>query len=144
MVAAKVSVGQFGGVLRRILYTLCEIDTLDVARAQAITEYATQKVLSVKAGKRPMDFWKFNQCVFELTQGRCTFPPDDTDLADVLSGVRGEAWAALARRMPQAGTTIDWLEFLRKPHELANWIRTAPAGELRLPLYDARVWPFWV
>jgi hypothetical protein len=138
MAAARASVGLFGGVLRRLLCHTAELSPEVVRAAQALTEQATQRVLSVKAGKKPMPFGPYRRALRELLSGRPTASSGNAELDDLIKQLaRAGIWERL--RSALAGAPPPWLEWLREPFRLADVVRKAPRRTLRLPVQDVRV-----
>jgi hypothetical protein len=138
MVAAKASIGQFGGALRRLVYTAGTLRPEDIQKAQTLTEQVTQKALSVKAGKPPLKYADFERQLRRLLQGRQLNETEQQELRALLA----EVGKTLEPVWKELGTLITseskpWLEWLRKPHELAEQVDRA--GELRLPVEDLRL-----
>ncbi|HJT76721.1 MAG TPA: hypothetical protein VJ739_05920, partial [Gemmataceae bacterium] len=136
MVAGKTSIGRFGGALRRLLYAAPAIDPGFVADAQCLTEQATQKALSVKAGKPPLQFGDYERQLRRLLNGEPPDLPEGSEIRAVLGPLEtvcGRLWAALGGEVPV------WLEWLRKPHELAELLAVEAEGVIRLPLEDLRL-----
>jgi hypothetical protein len=107
MVAGKVSVGRYGGTLRRLLLSAGRLDPETVRRVQALTEQATQKALSVKAGDQPLSFAAFDRWVRQLVRPREDGPVEPpAGLSELLP-----VWGALRR----VRWTPDepWLAWLR-------------------------------
>ena len=138
MVAAKASIGQFGGALRRLIYSAPRLRPEDVQTAQCLTEQVTQKALSVKAGKPPIHYADFERHLRRLLSRKESSAEDRSDLRALLAEIGKNAavvWEHLESLMPPDAP--PWLEWLRKPHELAAIVDRA--GEIRLPLDDVRV-----
>lgn len=136
MVAARVSVGRFGGALRRLLYTAGTLRPADVRDAQCLTEQVTQKALSVKAGRPPLDFAKFNRQLKRLLQGLPWKLSDSSELRSTLEPLE-QVWKRLRKIMPKQPPA--WLKCLRQPHELEGSVDGAPGRVLRVPLGDLRL-----
>jgi hypothetical protein len=146
MVAGKLSIGRFGGALRRLLYSPDKLSAADAERAQCLTERVTQQALSVKAGQRPLSYFDFDAQLKLLLQGK---PAD-------LAAVRGipQLRAALEPLLPSpknhrpsiwdelsgklSSPPPDWLAWLRNPEKLAE-VLAQSGGVLRLPLTDLRL-----
>jgi hypothetical protein len=138
MVAAKASIGQFGGALRRLLYSADILRPDDIQKAQCLTEQVTQKVLSVKAGKPPLKYADFERQLRRLLKRQDLNEAEQQELRDLLTEIGKTlepVWKDLSALMP--ANPKPWLEWLRKPHELAEII--AKEGVIRLPLEDLRV-----
>ena len=138
MVAAKASIGQFGGALRRLLYSAETLRPDDIQQAQCLTEQVTQKALSVKAGKPPIKYADFERELRRMIKRQELKEPERQDLQALLDEIGKKlepVWAHLASLMPQHPKT--WLEWLRKPHELTELL--ALEGEIKLPLDDLRL-----
>jgi hypothetical protein len=138
MVAAKASIGQFGGALRRLIYTAGDLRADDVQRAQCLTEQVTQKALSVKAGEPPLEYADFERQLRRLLKRQRLTEEDREELQRLLKRVSsklGAIWEALGERMPEEAEA--WLQWLRQPHELAELV--AEKGEVCLPLDDLRL-----
>jgi hypothetical protein len=142
MLAAKVSVGRFGGVLRRLLFSIAHLTPADIRAAQALTEQATQKVLSVKAGRKPLPFGAYDAEVRRLSRGEAPeLPTEPAELGELLeravnTGIWERLRAALALPVPV------WLRWLREPHRLAELLSQVPGGVLEIPLDDLRAGPW--
>jgi hypothetical protein len=142
MLAAKVSIGRFGGVLRRLLFSAAHLTPADIRAAQALTEQATQKVLSVKAGRRPLPFAAYDAQVRRLFRGEApALPAEPGELGDLLeraahTGIWERLRAALAPPVPV------WLQWLREPHRLAELLDQVPGNVLEIPLDDLRAGPW--
>jgi hypothetical protein len=139
MVAAKASIGQFGGALRRLVYSAAVLHPEDVQKAQCLTEQVTQKALSVKAGKPPLRYADFERQLRRLLKRQELHEPEQQQQLRALLAEIGKklepVWEDLAALMPSEPR--PWLEWLRKPHELAELVDQA--SELRLPLDDLRL-----
>jgi hypothetical protein len=133
MVVAKASVGYFGGVFRRLLLSVRQVDPGFLRHGQALTEQLTQQVLSIKAGQRPLSFAEFQPLLRGLLEGTAA------DLPEALAHLK-PLWTELRRRLAAdgSGACPDWLQWLRLPHELARLVDEAAAGCLHLPLDDPR------
>jgi RNA polymerase Rpb1, domain 2 len=136
MVAAKVAVGRFGGALRRLLYTAPVLSPAMIADAQTLTEQVTQRVLSVKAGKRPIPFAEYERQLRRILDGQSPVSTDHEEMQALLDQVR-----AICDRLGKAMSSerMPWLDWLRASHELADRIDEMKGKELRLPLNDQRV-----
>jgi hypothetical protein len=138
MVAAKMSIGQFGGALRRLLYSLMDPTAEQVQAAQCLTEQVTQKALSVKGGKPPIDYKVYEALLERLLDG-ADWPLGDPsadgspDERELLGGLR-KVWEQLRKGL---GKAPAWLTWLRGPHELSRLVEAH--GLLRLPLADLRL-----
>jgi hypothetical protein len=139
MVAAKESVGKFGGSLRRLLYAVENLDSDVIAAAQTLTEQATQRALSVKAGKSPLRFASFNREINALLKGETSDRADgDQDvsmLMDELSDACQRVRHAVARNSG-ALHDLTWLAWLRSPHRLAELVTNE--RPLVIPTTDIR------
>jgi hypothetical protein len=138
MVAAKTSIGQFGGALRRLLYSAEKLRPDDIQKAQCLTEQVTQKALSVKAGKPPLKYADFERQLRLLLKRRELKENEEQDLLSLLSEIGMSlkpVWRDLNDLMSSAPKA--WLEWLRKPHELAEIV--AREGAIELPLDDLRM-----
>jgi hypothetical protein len=142
MVAAKASIGQFGGALRRLIYSAAALCPEDIQKAQSLTEQVTQKALSVKAGEPPLRYTDFERHLRRLLKRE---KPNEAHLEErraLLARVSKkleEFWKDLGSLMPEEPRA--WLEWLRQPHELDRLIREK--GEIRLPLDDLRLRLWW-
>ncbi len=136
MAASRIAVGLFGGTLRRLLYRSNALTTTWVCQAQALTEQATQRVLSVKAGSRPLPFKDFSRLLNEV--GSSTAPsPDNPDLHELFIQMdRAGIWQELPEKL--GGDAPLWLLWLRQPYRLAEILRRSPRNVLRLPGGDIR------
>jgi hypothetical protein len=138
MVEGKASIGRFGGALRRLIYGAESLTAEVVQDAQCLTERITQQALSVKAGQPPLRFADFERELRRLLRGEPLelegLPPTLRGALEPLAGV-GER---LRTRM--GAEPAPWLAWLRNPHELAERVRRAPDGVLRLPRADLRLW----
>jgi hypothetical protein len=140
--AARASVGLFGGALRRLLFRATEISPDLIRRAQCLTEQATQKVLSVKAGKKPAPFAEFNRLLRHLLAGEAPVPVLSSDLNELAGQIeKAGIWQELQAAL--AGKQRLWLDWLREPFRLAELIRKSRGKMLRLPVNDARVGAFY-
>jgi hypothetical protein len=141
MVSAKLAVGKFGGALRRLLFAPLDLDSETIRQAMGLTEQVTQRVLSVKAGQKPMPFEEFNRQLRRLLAGEPADAPGSwglsSDIKEVLTRLRG-IWDHLHARIKKPP---PWLRWLRAPHELARLL-VEGEGALRLPVGDLRVSPF--
>jgi hypothetical protein len=135
MVAAKAAIGQFGGALRRLVYSARELRPDDVQQAQCLTEQVTQAALSVKAGKPPLRYADFERQLRRLLRRE---EPERKELDALLAEIGKKVepvWEHLCGLMPREAPA--WLGWLRKPHELEQLVKAA--GEVRLPLNDLRL-----
>jgi hypothetical protein len=139
MVAAKAAVGRFGGALRRLLYSAPALDPATVADAQALTEQATQRVLSVKAGRRPIPFGEYERQLRRLLHGESVVPSEDEEVRALLEQARDVCERLTAA---EGGGSPAWLDWLRTPHKLVDCLEQAEGHELRLPLEDLRLQPW--
>lgn len=138
MVAAKASIGQFGGALRRLIYSAEQLRPDDIQMAQCLTEQVTQKALSVKAGEPPLRYADFERQLRRLLKRQELNAAEHEELQALLARIGKKLepiWEALRSRMPVEAKV--WLEWLRQPHELQRLV--AKAGEVRLPLSDLRL-----
>ncbi len=141
MVAAKASIGQFGGALRRLVYSADHLRPEDIQMAQCLTEQVTQKALSVKAGKPPLLYADFERQLRQLLKRQELNESEREKLQTLLAEIGKKlepVWTALGSLMPSEPKA--WLEWLRKPHELDELV--AAKGEIRLPLDDLRLRAF--
>jgi hypothetical protein len=109
------------------------------ADAQALTEQATQRVLSVKAGKQPLPFGEYERQLRRLLEGEAVLPSEDEEMQALLGQARDvceRLRVAPGRERPM------WLKWLRSPHELADCVARAGAAGMRLPLDDLRIGPW--
>jgi hypothetical protein len=141
MVEGKLSIGRFGGALRRILFAAEKLTPELVEAAQSLTEQITQKVLSVKAGSPAMRFADFDRKLRELLHRRAskTKPTSDTSAAFeelFLSPSIQKIWKQLYAAMPDQ--PLPCLQFLRNSHELKDLL-PEPGAELRMPANDLRL-----
>jgi len=136
MVAAKAGVGRFGGALRRLLYSAPILGPALVADAQALTQQATQRVLSVKAGKKPIPFAEYERQLRRLLRGEAVLPSEHEETQAFLEQARD---VCERLRVALGGEGRAWLEWVRTPHELADCVARAGEEGLRLPLHDVRV-----
>ncbi len=142
MVAGKTAIGYFGGALRRIVYSANErqLTPDTIQNAQALTEQVTQKALSVKAGKPPLQFNQFNRQLRRLLSHEDATPSKDLELEELLNNPQIKVvWAALKQTMPAADAQPVWLRWLRSPYELEKLLKITAAGVIRLPLADLRL-----
>jgi hypothetical protein len=142
MVAAKTSIGYFGGALRRIVYSAEEgrLAPATLQAAQALTEQVTQKALSVKAGKPPLRYSRFNSQLRRLLDRQTPTPSDDPELDELLARKEiQEVWNTLLEGMPRGEAEPLWLRWLRAPHELRSLLDAAPENRMSLPLTDLRL-----
>jgi hypothetical protein len=142
MVVAKASVGLFGGALRRLLYSAARLDPADIRAAGVLTEQATQKVLSIKAGKRPIRFAEYDRHLRRLLAGEPLEMPEPTsDLHDLLDRA---GKSGLWERLRQALRTEPppWVVWLREPYRLAELVAGSPQQALWLPAQDLRLSPW--
>ena len=135
MVAAKESIGRFGGALRRLLFTAPKLDVDLVRDAQMITEQATQRALSVKAGKKPLPYSKYNKHLGRILKGEPRIPADNEDLERLFDDL-AEPCDRLCEQMK--GSPI-WLRWLRNPQELAALLVQVDDGAIVVPADDVRV-----
>jgi hypothetical protein len=156
MLDAKLAVGRFGGALRRLLAEVADLNPDTVRRAQCLTEQATQRVLSVKAGERPMRFSDYDLLVQAILMEKKVDPNREDWIKEILDE-RGwrkvDARAILERTRPFLKAFPDgfWQEiavpfkrpapegvaWLFKPWELAKLTRNGKT--LTLPVSDVRV-----
>jgi hypothetical protein len=138
MVAAKAAIGQFGGALRRLVYSARKLSPDGVQQAQCLTEQVTQAALSVKAGKPPLRSSDFERQLRRLLQGESWQGPQQQELDALLAEIGkrlAPVWQHLCSLM--SPEPCLWLEWLRKPHELVQLLLLQ--GEIRLPLDDLRL-----
>ncbi len=135
MVAGKVSVGRFGGALRRLLYSARSLTSADVRAAQCLTEQVTQKALSVKGGKSPLSYRDFERQLVRLLRGEMWSEQAPPELVEVLTPLRA-VWEALRQRF--GGEPNPLFRWLRQPHELDRLL-SSPALVLRGSLTDLRL-----
>jgi hypothetical protein len=138
MAAARASVGLFGGALRRLLFRARGVSAEWVRQAQAVTEQATQKVLSVKAGQRPLPYRDFER----LLAGPATAsPPGGSTLHELYMALdKAGVWQRIHEQT--SPETPSWLMFLHQPYRLAELVRRSPGRVLRLPYGDLRASAF--
>jgi hypothetical protein len=137
MVAAKSTIGLFGGASRRLVYSAQILRPEDVQKAQTLTEQVTQTALSIKAGKPPLRFADFERQLRQLLVGKeGTEQQFEALLNEIGNREKFEPlWKHLRGLMPQQ--PLPWLQWLRKTHELEQLV--PPGDELRLPLSDLRL-----
>lgn len=141
MIVAKESVGKFGGALRRLLYSSKQLRPGIVQSAQTLTEQATQRALSVKAGKRPLHFPPFNRRLNALINGNpleLSGKKGDEDVEELLTKLT-EVYEHLRKGMTSNSDDSEmepWLGWLRSPHRLFDLTRH---HGLSLPLDDIRI-----
>jgi hypothetical protein len=156
MVEAKLSIGRFGGALRRLLFAAKELTPELVEAAQSLTEQITQKVLSVKAGSPPIRFAEFDRKLRQLlhrhpatestaaaTKGdksKSKTAPDAAEKSpfDVFFESQSiqSLWQLLLVAMPD--NPQPWLQFLRNTHDLRTLLQDRDA-EIVIPANDLRV-----
>jgi hypothetical protein len=137
MVVAKEAIGRFGGALRRLVYSATPLHSEGLCDAQCLTEQATQKALSVKAGKPPFAVSDYERQLQRLLEGQAWERAQASELQALLQSMDA-VWERLRRLM--SAEPVGWLEWLRKPHELAALLRRQPNHIIRLPLDDLRMW----
>ena len=141
MVAGQTSIGHFGGALRRLIYrSRTEACNFDLIRsAQCLTEQATQKALSVKAGAKPLSNSDYQTAMRGLLNGRMrNHKKESTELQEMLDDKHlKKVWSHL--RTSMSSGCPDWQQWLLAPHRLSN--SGQGKYELRLPLQDVRVRP---
>jgi hypothetical protein len=136
MVAAKQSVGYFGGALRRLIYHAGKLSQETVQAAQALTERVTQKALSIKAGKPPIRYAQYEAQLQHLFRKQNWTRPDDPELRELFADAR---FQAILKQLLKAMTDPPpvWLRWLRSPNLLAGLVEQA--GAVELPLRDLRL-----
>jgi hypothetical protein len=88
MVASQTSIGDFGGALRRLICRsgteVCDYRL--IRSAQCLTEQATQRALSVKAGAKPLSSSNYQTALGGLLKGTERNPQKESDeLREMLS-----------------------------------------------------------
>jgi len=141
MVDAKVAVGRFGGLLRRILYSLDSISPDLVRHAQSLTEQATQRSLSVKASGSPLKFEELDKRVKELLEGRESVDCADRDVQDLLDRARASCDAI--RGASISAIRPAWIAFLKDSKRLGELVDKADNKKLILPTNDMRT-AYWL
>src|ERR1051326_67011 len=136
MVAGKTSIGQFGGALRRILYSASSLTPSVVQAAQCLTERITQKALSVKAGRPVVSHTDFERELRRLLRGETWQVSDDSELGAILAPFK-HIWEELRSLMPREQAA--WLRWLRAPHELTELLPAEGKQILRLAINDLRI-----
>jgi hypothetical protein len=136
MVAAKQSVGYFGGALRRLIYHAGKLTPETVQAAQTLTERVTQKALSIKAGKPPIRYAQYEAQLQRLFHKQNWIRADDPELLELFADAR---FQAILKQLRKAMTDPPpvWLRWLRSPNLLAGLVEEA--GAVALPLRDLRL-----
>ncbi len=144
MVAAKAAVGRFGGVLRRLLYSIPQLDAATIADAQPLTEQATQRVLSVKAGKKHLSFREYERHIRSLqdADAQPMTTAHSEEMSEFMDRTR-KVWERLRGRAVPGDQHPIWLQWLRNSHQLADCLEKAEEHELRLPIDDVRLQPWF-
>ena len=147
MVSAKMSVGKFGGALRRLIYRLPSAEPPLVRDAQTLTEIATQKALSVKAGSGPLEYKKFRKILDRIIDKKNKYPlPNEGDFESLLecfeldpeqSGSLALTCLRLATAARQ-GKAPEWAEWLRAPSRLEQILSGLGDAGLEIPRGDWR------
>jgi hypothetical protein len=142
MVTAAESTGRFGNVPRRFLYAAKELDAGFVRDVQALSELATQQVLSVKAGEGGLDFAAFEEHVFgPLARGEDPSSKEVPEPVRAFLDTPGLREACLRIRSGVYAKVPAWLRWLRRPSRLGEILKEE-GGQIELPLGDPRVRPF--
>jgi hypothetical protein len=145
MVPSKLAIGHFGSVARKLIYgvgRLQEKKFVDYVRAvHALTEAATQRVLSVKAGDKPLLYSEFKKHVVgPLLKGE---PPSTHQLPKAIEdflttkGIR-KACDLIAKAI-RDNPAPRWCQWLRSPATLGQLLHDLGGEPLELPLDDPRV-----
>ena len=127
MVKSKIVVSKFGGVLRRLIYNIPEtkIEPEIIAKAQALAEFITQKVLSVKAGEKPVSYEPYAEIIKNLISREPS--PKIEDLKENLKETDLEKYVDFLKSFKKDFGTLkseSWLEWLREPHKLKDIYET--------------------
>ena len=127
MVKSKIVVSKFGGVLRRLIYNIPEtkIEPEIIAKAQALAEYITQKVLSVKAGEKPVSYEPYAEIIKNLISREPS--PKIEDLKENLKETDLEKYVDFLKSFKKdfgTSKSESWLEWLREPHKLKDIYET--------------------
>lgn len=127
MVKSKIVVSKFGGVLRRLIYNIPEtkIEPEIIAKAQALAEYITQKVLSVKAGEKPVSYEPYAEIIKNLISREPS--PKIEDLKENLKETDLEKYVDFLKSFKKhfgTSKSESWLEWLREPHILKDIYET--------------------
>ena len=127
MVKSKIVVSKFGGVLRRLIYNIPEtkIEPKIIAKAQALAEYITQKVLSVKAGEKPVSYEPYAKIIKNLLSREPD--PKIEDLKENLKETDLEKYVDFLKSFKKdfgTSKSESWLEWLREPHKLKDIYET--------------------
>jgi hypothetical protein len=142
MVSAAACTGNFGSVCRKLLYAAKNLTKEFVRDAQCLSEQAMQRVLSVKAGKKPLSYALFKKHI--LTPLLKAEVPDFMSLPNDLKDLFEPTEMQEACRRISANIYPDppaWLKWLRRPRQLVRLLN-GPKGCIELPIADPRVRPF--
>ena len=144
MVAAKTSIGSFGGALRRLIYRPAskQFSPEFVRHAQCLTEQVSQQALSAKGGTVPMGYHEYGLALKRLLQGEPRNKEGEPErLREMLNDENlSQVWDRLRSWMP--GGPAPWQRWLQSPHDLADLLAEAEAHTLDIPATDLRVRPF--
>jgi hypothetical protein len=143
MAPAAAVKGRFGNVPRRLLYAAGQVDADFVRAVQGLSEQANQRVLSVKAGSRPLNYRKFEKHILKpMLGGRepnyIALPRDLRELlgSSEMQAVCQRIVAGIAPNPPA------WTRWLLRPTDLSEQLEKS-GGCLELPVDDPRVRPFF-
>jgi hypothetical protein len=127
MVAAAAGTGRFGNVPRRLLYRAPTLNRDLVRAIHALSAEAYQRVLSVKAGSRPLPYEGFKEHVLRPLEQGCspdcaTMPPDLREFVGS-TGVQ-KACELLCGRLESSPAA--WLRWLYQPGKLGELLGEGP------------------
>lgn len=145
MVASAKSTGHFGSAARKLLYGVGslpkDVFVQYVRKVHALTQEATQRTLSVKAGDKPLNYWEFNKHVLKplrngekpasgdkLPEALAVFLATSQSIRDACNFI-----AETIRENPAP----PWCTWLYSPSKLGAMLEKD--GCLQLPLDDPRV-----
>lgn len=152
MAPSKDATPRFGNVPRKFINAVNSLNKEFIRSIHALSERATQKALSVKAGGKPLEYKTFQQCILDpllcpkstdsaldvklagcpnFVEAARLFDPDNPD-SKAIQRICVPLQENLSRR-PE-----PWLKWLAKPADLST-ILAENGGCLVLPINDPRV-----
>lgn len=146
MVKNKINVGRFGGVLRKLVYNIPQncISSEIISKAQALTEYITQKVLSVKSGENPPLFKSYSNIIDALISRDPSKKIEDMEehlkYAHLESAECKEFLASFKKDFGVLDRE-DWLKWLFDTHKLNNILESSRS--ITIPLrsdFRSSIW----
>jgi hypothetical protein len=142
MVPSKAATPHFGNVPGRFINAAKNLESTFVRRVHALSERASQKALSVKAGGSPLDFGEFKDLVLDplLSPEPGCGGINAEEVARLLDPDKASEIGAACKQIKESLVAVQdpWSEWLSRPAGLAQ-ILARTGGGFSMPLDDPRV-----